>query len=89
MLSISHGNIPRNTGGAKYFTISGMPVAARQCRNDIHGMAPGETGRDAEGVQIMRTLVRNMTFLIKSITLGREKYGLPEQESFQRTNLIR
>ena len=73
----------------KYFTISGMPVASGQYWNSIHGGAPGEGKEDAEGLQTMRTLARNMAFLIKSIALGKEKYGLPEREPFQRTNFIR
>ena len=73
----------------KYFTISGMPVASSQYWNDVHGSAKGEAEQDAEGLQTMRTLARNMAFLMKSIALGREKYGLPEKERFQRTNFIR
>ena len=73
----------------KYFTISGMPVASGQYWNGIHGAAPGEASQDLEGLQTMRTLARNMAFLMKSIALGREKYGLPEKEEFQRTNFIR
>ncbi len=73
----------------KFFTISGMPVASGQYWNSIHGMAPGEAAQDAEGLQGMRTLARNMTFLMKSIALGKEKYGLPEREPFARTNFIR
>ena len=73
----------------KYFTISGMPVASGQYWNSIHGMQPGEAVQDAEGLQGMRTLAKNMAFLMKSIALGREKYGIPEKEPFQRTNFIR
>ncbi|MGN1008716.1 MAG: flavodoxin family protein, partial [Butyricicoccus sp.] len=73
----------------KFFTISGMPVASSQYWNSIHGREPGEAVRDEEGLQIMRTLARNMAFLMKSIALGKEKYGLPEQEEFCRTNFIR
>ena len=73
----------------KYFTISGMPVASSQYWNSVHGGAPGEAMEDAEGLQTMRTLARNMAFLMKSIALGREKYGLPEKEAPQRTNFIR
>lgn len=73
----------------KFFTISGMPVASSQYWNSIHGREAGEAAQDAEGLQTMRTLARNMTFLIKSIALGKEKYGLPEKEAFQRTNFIR
>lgn len=73
----------------KYFTISGMPVASGQYWNGVHGRMPGEAAGDAEGLQGMRTLARNMTFLMKSIALGKEQYGLPEREPFQRTNFIR
>ena len=73
----------------KYFTICGMPVASSQYWNSVHGGAPGEALQDAEGLQTMRTLARNMTFLMKSIALGKEAYGLPEKEAPQVTNYIR
>ena len=73
----------------KYFTISGMPVASGQYWNGVHGSLPGEAEQDAEGLQQMRTLARNMAFLMKSIALGKEQFGLPEKEPFQRTNFIR
>lgn len=73
----------------KYFTICGMPVASSQYWNSIHGTRPGEAEQDAEGLQTMRTLARNMTFLMKSIALGKEKYGLPEKEAVDQTNFIR
>ena len=64
----------------KYFTISGMPVASSQYWNSVHGREKGEAEQDLEGLQTMRTLARNMTFLMKSIALGKERYGLPEME---------
>lgn len=64
----------------KYFTISGMPVASSQYWNSIHGREKGQASQDAEGLQTMRVLARNMAFLMKSIALGKEKYGLPEVE---------
>lgn len=73
----------------KFFTISGMPIASSQYWNSIHGRTQGEASQDAEGLQTMRTLARNMTFLMKSIELGKEAYGLPEKEFFERTNFIR
>ncbi len=73
----------------KFFTISGMPVASSQYWNSVHGREPGQAAQDAEGLQTMRTLARNMTFLMRSIQLGKEKYGLPERETPQRTNFIR
>lgn len=73
----------------KFFTISGMPVASSQYWNSIHGRAVGEAEKDEEGKQTMRTLARNMSFLIKSIALGKEKYGLPRQEEWMMTNFIK
>ena len=73
----------------KYFTISGMPIASSQYWNSVHGGAPGQAQEDAEGLQTMRTLARNMAFLMKSISLGKEKYGLPQKEKHVFTNFIR
>lgn len=73
----------------KYFAISGMPIATGTYWNGIHGRAAGEALQDEEGLQQMRVLARNMTFLMKSIALGREKYGLPEKEPARITNFIR
>ena len=73
----------------KYFTISGMPVASSQYWNSVHGLTPGEAEQDGEGLQTMRTLARNMSFLIKSIALGKAQYGLPERESGIFTHFIR
>lgn len=73
----------------KVFGISGMPIASSQYWNSVHGGAPGQAAEDAEGMQTMRTLARNMTFLMKSIALGREAYGLPEKEPHAWTNFIR
>lgn len=73
----------------KYFTICGMPVASGQYWNSIHGNNADEARQDGEGLQIMRTLANNMSFLIRSIALGKEQYGLPEKEPFCRTNFIR
>ena len=73
----------------KFFTISGMPVASSQYWNSVHGRTPGEALRDEEGLQTMRTLARNMVFLMRSIALGKEKYGLPEREAPRRTSFIR
>lgn len=73
----------------KYFTICGMPVASGQYWNSIHGNSAEEAAQDAEGLQIMRTLANNMAFLMKSIALGKEKYGLPKKEALTRTNFIR
>ena len=73
----------------KYFTISGMPVVSSQYWNSVHGRIPGEAEADLEGLQTMRTLARNMVFLMRSIALGKEKYGLPQRESGIATNFIK
>ena len=73
----------------KYFTICGMPIASSQYWNSVHGNTAEEVLQDAEGLQTMRTLGRNIAFLIKSIVLGKEKYGLPAKEEAVKTNFIR
>ncbi len=73
----------------KYFTICGMPVASGQYWNSIHGANAEDAMQDAEGLQTMRTLAKNMAFLMKSIALGKEKYGLPDKEEHLWTNFIR
>lgn len=73
----------------KYFSICGMPIATSQYWNMAYGREPGEAAQDAEGMQTMRTLARNMTFLMRSIALGKEKYGLPEKEEWTPTHFIR
>ena len=73
----------------KYFTISNMPIASSQYWNSIHGRIQGEAAMDEEGRQTMRVLARNMTFLMKSIALGKEAFGLPETEERVATNFIR
>ena len=73
----------------KFFGIAGMPIAASQYWNSVHGRLPGEAAMDEEGLQTMRTLARNMTFLMRSIALGKGKYGLPEKETPVRTNFVK
>jgi len=73
----------------KYFTISGMPVVSSQYWNSVHGLVPGDTAQDPEGLQTMRVLARNMVFLMKSIALGKEQFGLPEKEKRYFTNFVR
>ena len=73
----------------KYFTYSGMPLASSQYWNSVHGGAKGEAAEDLEGLQTMRTLANNMVFLMKSIALGKEKFGLPEKEKPERTSFVR
>lgn len=70
----------------KYFTISGMPIASSQYWNMVYGGSAEEVLKDKEGLQTMRTLGKNMAFLMKSIALGKEKLGLPEREPITFTN---
>ncbi len=72
----------------KYFTISGMPIASSQYWNSVHGQIQKEALQDNEGLQTMRTLAGNMSFLIKSINLGKKVYGLPKKEKRISTNFI-
>ena len=64
----------------KYFTISGMPVASSTYWNQVHGFTADDVRKDAEGLQTMRNLARNMAFLIRAVADAKEKYGLPEAE---------
>ena len=73
----------------KYIMYGGFAVASSQYWNMVHGAAPGESIKDEEGMQTMRVLAKNMVFMMKSIALGKEKYGLPEKEEKLRTNFIR
>lgn len=73
----------------KYFTISSMPVVSSSYWNSVHGREMGEAAYDAEGLLTIRTLARNMTFMMRSIALGKEKFGLPEKEAWQPTHFIR
>lgn len=73
----------------KYFTIKGMPIVSSYYWNSVHGCQPEEAILDKEGLYTMRVLAKNMIFLMKSIELGREKYGLPEKEKREVTNFIR
>ncbi len=73
----------------KYFTISNMPIASSQYWNSIHGRTQGEAEMDEEGKQTMRVLARNMSFLMKSIALGKEKFGFPKTEEHAWTHFIR
>ena len=66
-----------------------MPVASSQYWNDTHGLKNDDVLSDLEGMQTMRVLGRNIAFLVKSIALGKEKYGLPEKETRISTNFIR
>ncbi len=73
----------------KYFTISGMPIASSQYWNSVHGAKPGQAEEDLEGLQTMRTLAKNMTFLMKSIALGKKEFGLPDKEEKISTGFVR
>ena len=64
----------------KYFTISGMPVASSTYWNQVHGFTAEDVRKDLEGLQTMRNLARNMSFLIRAIADARDRYGLPEVE---------
>ena len=73
----------------KYFSICGMPIASGQYWNGLHGALPEDAEEDLEGLQMLRTLASNMVFLMRSIALGKEKYGIPEREKQIRTNFIK
>lgn len=73
----------------KYFTISGMPIASSNYWNSVHGRTPGEADCDAEGLRTMRNLAHNMSFLMKSIALGKEQFGMPKMECGEMTHFIR
>ena len=68
----------------KYFTISGMPVASSTYWNQVHGFTAADVKKDAEGLQTLRNLARNMAFLIRAVAAEREAHGLPvmEREAF-------
>lgn len=72
----------------KYFTYAGMPLASSQYWNSVHGRKVGEAVADEEGLQTMRTLGNNMAFLLKSIALGKEQFGIPQKEKWKMTNFI-
>ena len=73
----------------KYFMMNNMPVASSQYWNSVHGREAGQAEQDLEGLQTMRTLARNMAFLMKGIALAKEKYALPEKEEWKPTHFIR
>lgn len=73
----------------KYFGISNMPIATSQYWNMVYGRQVGEVNQDTEGMQTMRALARNISFLVKSIALGKKEYGLPEKEEWKPMHFIR
>ena len=72
----------------KYFTISGMPIASSYYWNSVHGREKQEALQDKEGLYTMRMLAKNMIFLMKAISLGKEKFGLPVKDKREVTNFI-
>lgn len=73
----------------KFFLIAEMPIAGSQYWNMVHGNTPEEVLQDAEGLQTMRVLGRNMAFLIRAILSEKARSGLPEKEPRVSTNFIR
>ena len=71
----------------KYFTILSMPVVSSQYWNMVYGQTPGQAAQDEEGMQTMRTLGRNMAWILKRLNAG--EGGYPEREQPVRTNFIR
>lgn len=72
----------------KYFTISGMPIVSSTYWNEVHGSSAEDVEKDLEGLQTMRNLGYNMAFMIKSINLGKEKFGMPNKEYGTFTNFV-
>ncbi len=70
----------------KYFTINSMPIVSSTYWNEVHGFTKDDVEKDLEGLQTMRNLGKNMAFLIKSINLGEDNFGIPEQELKDHTN---
>ena len=64
----------------KYYTISSMPIVSSTYWNEVHGFTKEDVEKDKEGLQIMRNLGRNMAFMIKAISLGKEQYGIAQNE---------
>ena len=73
----------------KYFGIAQMPVVSATYWNSVHGREAGQAAQDEEGLQTMRVLAHNMAFLMKSIALGKEQFGLPVSEPHVFTHFIR
>jgi len=65
----------------KYFTISSMPVVSSTYWNQVHGFTAEDVKKDLEGLQTMRNLARNMSFMIKAFADAKEKYGYPKMET--------
>lgn len=73
----------------QFFGITGMPVAPSTYWNDVHGFSPEDVYADEEGVQTIRNLARNMSFMMKAIADGREAYGIPERNKEKFTSFVR
>lgn len=73
----------------KYFTISSMPIVSSQYWNSVHSNTPEEVLQDQEGLQTMRTLARNMSYLLKCLELGKAQLPMPDKEPKTATNFIR
>lgn len=74
----------------RYFSLSQMPIVTSRYWDGVHGMNPGEVRQDAEGMQTMRFLARNMAWLLQCIEAGKKQgFAVPEQEPVSFTNFIR
>ena len=74
----------------KYFTIRNMLVVGSQYWNQVHGNTPDEVRQDSEGLQTMRTLGRNMAWIMKCIEAGKNSgINYPVHEEITNTNFIR
>lgn len=73
----------------KYFTISSMPVVSSQYWNSVHGNTPEEVRRDEEGLQVMRTLADNLTWLLRCLQVAEGQVEKPQWEPRVSTNFIR
>ena len=71
----------------KYFTILNMPVVSSQYWNMVYGQTPGQAALDEEGMQTMRTLGRNMAWMIKKLNVSEDGHPALEQPVW--TNFIR
>lgn len=74
----------------KYFSLMQMPIVTSQYWNLVHGASDGQVEQDAEGLQTMRTLARNMAFMLKCKQVALENgVSLPEREATTFTNFVR
>ena len=74
----------------KYFSLMQMPIVTSQYWNLVHGASDGQVEQDAEGLQTMRTLARNMAFILKCKQVALENgVRLPEREAATFTNFVR